>query len=223
VMVRNMLHVMMASNDLWVVPAGERERRFGVFDVPDRQLQNEAWFLPIYQQLQNGGYAAMLYDLLHRDLGDFHPRRFPRTTALLDQQSASLDPLEAWWVQLLQTGVLWGANPGMPNTAVSHEYEEEVSNENGGVRTVKRAGLFDQAREISPRLKNVTDHAIGHYLTERKCDNTKKVMRRQGWTFPPLDQCRKEWEQRFPGWRWPPSFDDKGQATSVIEWKAEPP
>jgi Family of unknown function (DUF5906) len=30
---RNMLHVMMASNEDWIVPAGEHERRFAVFDV----------------------------------------------------------------------------------------------------------------------------------------------------------------------------------------------
>jgi hypothetical protein len=27
-------------------------------------------------------------------------------------------------------------------------------------------------------------------------------MRRRGWTFPDLGECRKKWEARFPGWKW---------------------
>ena len=36
----NLLHVMMASNEDWIVPAGENERRYAVFDVPDIKMQN---------------------------------------------------------------------------------------------------------------------------------------------------------------------------------------
>ena len=54
-----------------------------------------------------------------------------------------------------------------------------------------------------PRLRNHTsDHQLGAYLKEQGCDNTKKVLRRQGWTFPSLSQCRKDWEKRFPNWPW---------------------
>jgi len=216
VMTKNMSHVLMASNEKWVVPAGERERRFAVFDVSEDKAQQEKWFGPLYQQLENGGYGAMLFDLLRRDLGDWHPRRIPRTQALLDQQSSTLDPFDAWWVELLKTGVLWGANPGMPYTAVSNSYDENVTNHSGYTRTVRRRCLYDQARAVSPRLKGASDHALGQYLKERGCDNRQKVMRRRGWTFPPLDQCRKKWEERFPGWVW--DSDEE----LVTEWEGEP-
>jgi hypothetical protein len=216
VMAKNMSHVMLASNEDWVVPAGEYERRFAVFDVSERKRQQEAWFGPLYQQLENGGYGAMLFDLLRRDLEDWHPRRIPRTQALLDQQSTSLDPFDAWWVELLKIGTLWGANPGMPHTAVSNSYDEEVTNESGYTRTVRRRCLYDQARAISPRLKGASDHALGRYLKDRGCDNRPRVLRRHGWTFPSLDQCRKEWEARFPGWVW------DGDDELVAEWEAEP-
>ena len=46
--VANMLHIMLASNNEWMVPAGAYERRFGVQRVSDIHRQEEAWFAPIY-------------------------------------------------------------------------------------------------------------------------------------------------------------------------------
>jgi len=199
--VPNMLHVMMASNEDWLVPAGERERRYFVLKVSDERLQDLTWFKAIYEQMDNGGYGAMLYDLLHRDLGDFHPRRLPKSNNLTAQQALSLGPLDSWWVELLQTGTLMGCDPNEPNRAVSNAYEYKVvvgMND----RWVTRSGLYDQARNIEPRLRIASDHKLGDFLTEQGCDNSRKVMRRRGWTFPDLGKCRKKWEERFPGWKW---------------------
>jgi hypothetical protein len=203
---RNMLHVLMASNEGWVVPAGEQERRFAVFNVSERYLQHEKWFAPLYEELDNGGYAAMLFDLLHRPLGNFHPRRLPKTFALREQQRQGLQPFDAWWVELLEIGVLEGADPNAPNCAVSNGYDREVP-ENDGYgptrsRRIKQRGLYDQARAVEPRLRRRNDHLLGHYLSEQGCDNNQKVLRRRGWKFPPLLECRKRWEARFPDWKW---------------------
>ena len=78
----------------------------------------------------------------------------------------SLSPFDQWWRELLLTGVLTGAR-GMPNTAISNTFEEEIEEEEieesalYGARTrkrkrkVMRSGLFDQARRISPKLRSV--------------------------------------------------------------------
>jgi hypothetical protein len=204
----NMLHVMMAGNEDWIVPAGERERRWAFFDVLEIHIQDEAWFTAINKQLDDGGYGAMLYDLLHHDLGDFHPRRLPKMSdAIIDQQSKSLSPLDTWWVQLLETGVLEGADPLHPNRAVSNSYDREVDIQTGygttGSRIIKQRGLFDQARSIEPRLRvHGSDHALGNFLRDQGCSNKNRILRRHGWTFPPLDVLRKQWEARFPGWKW---------------------
>lgn len=197
VMVDNMLHVMMASNEDWIIPAGEHERRFAVFLVNSVYLQKESWFDPLYNQLDHGGYGAMLYDLLAMDLSSWHPRQIPasgKNGELLNQQSRSLDPFDAWWVELLESGTLEGGDPGAPNMAVSNEYLKD------GFQRVR--GLYDQARTIEPRLKSRNDHLLGHYLTGRGCNNKVRVMRRRGWTFPPLAKLRKDWEARYPGWPW---------------------
>jgi hypothetical protein len=54
VTVDNMLHVLMASNSDWVVPTGEHERRFAVFQVSEDRRQDKDWFAPLYEQLENG-------------------------------------------------------------------------------------------------------------------------------------------------------------------------
>jgi hypothetical protein len=213
VSVTNMLHIVMASNEDWIVPAGEDERRYAVFGVSDAHIQDEAWFKPIYAEMEAGGEAAMLYDLLRLDLGDWHPRRIPKTLGLLEQQSQSLRPEDSWWVELLQSGRLAGADERKPNCAVSNGYDDDVPNSFGGTKTVKRKGLYDQAREISPRLKLWSDHLLGQYLKKQGCSNTQKVMRRRGWRFPPLAQLRDEWERRYPGWSW--------NDADLREWQVE--
>ena len=44
--VANMLHIIMASNEDWIVPAGEDERRYPVFTVSGDHMQDEQWFKP---------------------------------------------------------------------------------------------------------------------------------------------------------------------------------
>jgi hypothetical protein len=223
VYVPNMLHVMFASNDEWIIPAGEGERRFAGFDVPDRHMQDEKWFGPLYEQMEGGGYGAMLYDLLRHPLGDFHPRRFPRTDMLLDQQARSLKPEDTWWVELLETGVLYGNTRARPDLAASNEFEVEVETMdaygNRRTRLRKIKGLYDQAREISPRLRNTSDHTLGNFLAGMGCSNDNHCgpkRTKRGWKFPDLDSARTKWEERFPSWKWRNASLDDWEASEDI-------
>ena len=45
--------------------------------------------------MDDGGRAAMLYDLQHADLSNFDGRRIPLTAALQDQKFHSMEPVEA--------------------------------------------------------------------------------------------------------------------------------
>lgn len=103
----NRLHVIISSNSDWVVPAGPHERRYAVFDVSSAQRQRKDYFKPLYTQIENGGLAAMLNDLLAMDLGDWHPRDDrPETAALADQKSRGLDPINAAVLDMLREGSL---------------------------------------------------------------------------------------------------------------------
>lgn len=101
----NMLHVIISSNSEWVVPAGPFERRYAVFDVATTQRQRRDYFAPLFAELESGGLAAMLHDLLAMDLGRWHPREdVPKTDALNDQRSRGLDPIHAAVLDMLREG-----------------------------------------------------------------------------------------------------------------------
>ena len=49
---RNCLHIVIASNSDWVVPAGPDERRFFVLDVASERKQDPAYFDPLYAEMK---------------------------------------------------------------------------------------------------------------------------------------------------------------------------
>jgi len=206
----NHLHVMLASNDDYVVPAGEIERRFEVSEVANDHAQDPAWFGPLYKQMeQGGGLEAMLFDLLNYNLNSkWHPRQIVRTAALAAQQAESLSPFDAWWEDLLQGGYLPAGDRA--GRAISGEYYARVvtgfyTDGSKLTRIEKRKGLLEQGRTSSPRLKTETDAAFGRYLRKRGCIS-KRVCRQRGWQFPTLEQARAEWTKRFPFTAWDPEI-----------------
>jgi hypothetical protein len=103
----NFLHILMASNEDWVVPASLDARRFLVLEVSDAAKGNHEYFAEIWKQMEDGGYAAMLYDLLHMNLSSFNVRAVPVTAALQDQRKLSLPVPEAWWRDCLERGYVF--------------------------------------------------------------------------------------------------------------------
>ena len=78
----NRLHVAMAANADWVVPAGAGERRYAVFNCADTFVMGrgddairEEYFKALHRELENGGLEAMLHDLLNLRLTSPTPWR----------------------------------------------------------------------------------------------------------------------------------------------------
>jgi Bifunctional DNA primase/polymerase, N-terminal/Family of unknown function (DUF5906)/Primase C terminal 2 (PriCT-2) len=185
----NRVKVIMAANAKWVVPASCDERRFAVFDVSNRYAQGsvpnkerEAYFNALHGELENGGVEAMLYDLLHRDLGKWHPRQVYQTEGLRRQKERSLSPLNQWFVELLQEGNLpWYSN--------------------GGPDIASTRLLVDDAKLRVPRLRDLSDQGLADFLKEWGCTRYRDSQAR-GWKFPPLAQLRTEWARQYGGWEW---------------------
>lgn len=77
IMLRNYKHVIISSNETFPVHLDSDDRRFFVLRVGDAQKENYQYFKQIIKELENGGYEALLYDLLHEDISSFNPRVFP--------------------------------------------------------------------------------------------------------------------------------------------------
>jgi hypothetical protein len=118
----NRLHIMMASNEDWVIPASADERRFAMFDVSSARRNDHAYFDALTAQIAGSGLGAMLHDLLNMDLGRWHPRvDIPKTEALRMQVQHSEDPARGLFRELLILGQLPGLQAGrnVPNELLS--------------------------------------------------------------------------------------------------------
>jgi hypothetical protein len=181
--VPNMLHMIMLAELGWVVPAGERERRYAAFRVSDARLGDRGYFEALHTHIENGGAAAMLYDLQRMDLGKWHPRQVYETPELMEQKQRSLPPLEEWYVNLLQAGQL-PVGPAR-NIALSRE-------------------LLDSAKKSSRLLQYVANEtSVGLFLRKMGCTKWSSGAFR-GWTFRPLAEARSAWERLYGQWPWEP-------------------
>ena len=111
--VPNYLHLMMASNEEWVVPAAMDARRFFVLEVAEAAKNNHEYFAAIWKQMDTGGYAAMLHDLLAYDLSAFNVRAVPTTDGLQRQRKLSLQTTEAWWLDCLERAYVFRSKLGL--------------------------------------------------------------------------------------------------------------
>ena len=103
---RNCVHLVMASNEQWVVPAGmDGERRFAVFEVATAAGMGRAYWDALHAELDNGGLEAMLYDLRRVDISGFNPQAVPQTDALINQKTRTMDPITAWLYEAAENGL----------------------------------------------------------------------------------------------------------------------
>lgn len=102
--VPNIAHILLASNEPWVVPAGKGARRFLVMEVDDQFANKKSYFDPLRAEAHNGGVQAMLYDLLRLDLSMFDPYQVPRTQELRRQQLRGARSIIGWGADAITDG-----------------------------------------------------------------------------------------------------------------------
>ena len=154
---RNLVHLMMASNNEWVAPAGPDARRFAVFDVSDARKQDRAYFGAINRELYRDGglgLSAMLHDLLSMDLGDWTPYgNVPRTEGRSTQKLLSLEPMPNWWFNILERG-----DPAQ-FVMTSEDWFKPIEVRAGSDKDY----VLDSLRMTCPR-RRITKDALGTFL-----------------------------------------------------------
>ncbi len=207
--VSNYLRIIMTSNAEWVIPAGCDERRFLVLDVGTAQKQDTAYFAAIAKQMDNGGRAAMLYDLLHYRYSRIDLRRAPQTDALTKQKLLSLRPAEKWLFDKLSEGQLLpdddGWCPDVSKSALVADFAESLRS--GG----RRGDLRASQTELGTLLAKM----FGGQLSEHRPRVGGARVRR--WILPSLAECRKLFEARLgASCRWPPDDGAPGKRSKRV-------
>jgi phage/plasmid primase-like uncharacterized protein len=196
--VANRLHVMIAGNDPWLVPASGDERRFAVNDVSDHRRGDQAYFRALYAEMNNGGLAAMLHDMLAFDLKRWHPRYdVPQSDALQKQKAMSRKGVDAL-VEIIATE---GSVP------CSHLLYRDIA-----VTTGEGAGkgFYAHAKNLVPELRFVSSTIIATTLVEQwGCERWKSGNDR-GVRFPPLAKLRAAFDARHgpQSWEAPEVWED---------------
>jgi hypothetical protein len=101
--VPNYIHLMIATNNEWAVPAGEDERRFFVLEVGTARAKDTAYFGAIANEMEHGGREALLHFLMNRDLTNVDIRKYPETSGNA-KQKLHTNPLLAFLVEKLGEG-----------------------------------------------------------------------------------------------------------------------
>lgn len=129
--VKQYLHIMMASNNHWKIAAGPDSRRWFVLEVDTAMASNEEYFKAIRQQLTDGGYAAMLHELLNREVT--HNLRLAPVTEELKHQRAlmsaqsTFESFPAWIAHVAVTGVLGPRDIDIDSPGEADEWPKMVS------------------------------------------------------------------------------------------------
>jgi hypothetical protein len=185
IMVKNMLFIIVASNNEWAIPAGTGDRRWFVLDVADTYagLGHQAYFTPLYTEIENGGAAAMLHELLATDLKGFDVRAIPHTAAKAKQQALSLHGSLAWLYDVLQEG------------SISGEQWQDAGLTIETDRTYMCYVEFSKRqRDWKPEIKSVwskkIQSALGPQINLTR--PTKGNARVRSFQFAPLADCRRQ-------------------------------
>ena len=187
--VPNHLHVVIASNERWVVPAGPDERRFAVFTVSARRRGDREYFGRLYQEMQNGGLAAMLHALLRLDLKGWHPRDdVPKNASLREQKIGGLRGVERAWFDLLQDGQL-----------PSHR-------EAGTGRMLVATDELVRHIRAELRREDVTRNEVAALLGRLGCEKVTK-QRPRGYIVARLAEARAAWDAKM----FPADWDDASE------------
>jgi hypothetical protein len=193
--VPNYVRLFINGNPGWLVPAGMDERRFTTLDVGEAHKQDTPYFRKIVRELQSGGYARLLHELLAFDLTGVDLRTIPKTDALLDQKIASLSPERAWWLDVLKGGRLPGCDHDFPQKcpgkALFEHYTRHAQETGVRRRQIETAiGIF--LNGVVPRgaLRSKVE-----CFTRYDPPNGNTQDRGTVYTFPPLTVCRQTFSE----------------------------
>jgi len=156
------VHLMMATNNDWKVAAGPDSRRWFILQVDSAVANEQEYFGALGKQMQNGGYEAMLHELLERVITK-NLRFAPVTDELLKQRAmmqvhSVYDSLPGWIAYILDTGRL-----GVDEMAEDKD-KDPMAEDIAWPRLVDKAALWeayaDWTRKYKPKAPVVSTNVF---------------------------------------------------------------
>jgi hypothetical protein len=201
---KNMLHVVMATNEGWAVPAEIDDRRFAVIGVSEHRKGNLAYFKALASAMNDRDVqAAFLEELLTRNLSDFEVRNIPKTQARTEQQIHSLKGVKAWLYDRLSDGELFLSDFDKPAKSKPADLWPKWASTHG---LHEDYGYWEPSQRYRQETYHVSPIELGKELSgiyQKQRETTGK--RRHGYVLGSLDEARRrfcektglnpEWEE----------------------------
>jgi hypothetical protein len=199
-MIQSCLRVFISSNEEWVVPATEGERRYFVLNVSDERKGDHAYFEALQAELKGDGPAHLLAYLQQYDLTGFRVRDVPDTVGLTEQKMVGLRNVERWWATVLENGCFVA-------DADEDTISEQAWRDNDlSIKKTELRGYYTswmsrhryQGDELDARMFTKRLKAMVPSLGEKR-PRTDKHNRERWFVFPHLAECRATFSKFLGG------------------------
>jgi hypothetical protein len=162
------------------------DRRDFALRLSEARKGDHEYWQALNSEIDQGGVAAMVHDLLAMDLSGFNVRQKPDTKELLAQKLQSLDPTARWWHDCLSGGEV-DADGNWTDFVAT---EEAIS----GIVELAGGRLYKK-----PSPADVVQALLKLCPSAAKTQQQDKLKRQRGLSLPPLQQARMEFEQYIGG------------------------
>ncbi len=187
--VKNFRHFILASNEDLPVHLDPDDRRFLVLKVCEEHKEDFPYFKKIDSELKDGGYEALLYDLLQTDITDFNPKALPTNIEAFEIKMLSASSSVKYIYEALCAGCF---DIGNATTTECWRQEKPTNS----VFNDYTAWCFKE------NLKPQGSELLGKALKKRIPSSDKQRLRVEGkktqtYVFPSLDRARADFQKSF--------------------------
>ncbi len=195
----NFKHLIVSSNEDWAVHLDPDDRRFFVLDVSSDRKEDFAYFGRIKQQLENGGYEALMHDLLNEDLSEFDPKVMPENFAGFDMKLESASSIDRFIHASLKEECWDHANAGPSETLKDLPIDKFYDYYKTWCEREKQPVL--RKEQVGKRLRIIIPG-----MKTRRTPREENPLRPTIYLFPSLEDCRSSFEKFYKQspaiWEW---------------------
>ncbi len=195
----NFKHLIVSSNEDWAIHLDPDDRRFFVLDISSSRKEDLTYFNKYHEQLESGGYEALMCDLLSEDLTGFDPKLMPENFSGFDMKMEGASSVDRFIHASLREGCWDHANIGpsdeLKNLTMDNLYSAYKTWCEREHQTIVRKEL------VGKRLR-----AIIPETTTKRMSREENPTRPPIYLFPSLQECRiafeKFYKQGSEIWNW---------------------
>lgn len=189
--IRNYRHFMFASNEEWPVALDPDDRRFLVLSVSAKHKEDYSYFNLIENELKNGGYEALLYELQREYIADFNPRVIPSNIESFEVKLISASSSEQYIYRALQCGCFDIGNGSPNNIWPTNITIESVFND------YEVWCLKQRFTAVNTRIFGKTIKKLIPGIDKKRPSASGSTTRPEHYFFPLLEQAKQSFQKAF--------------------------